>query len=258
MTLSKTPTGHPAGNALRPLNDCPPPASRGAPGYFFPTRWQASKSRRFTCHGPSRAQNGFEKSKKSLAFSTGSTQAGDMRAPLRPRPTRALRCNFHRFESASTKKDRESRAIELRTPPGMNRQARPKKAFGNRNPGKQRQRPLITFREISQAPRQSDKPTWINGRGPIAPNGSKTPILTEPQKPNDRTAKTRGKDGASATLRPHARQTAAHRSKSDDARSSPPSPTHRPGKDEPPAPRFQIAAPSPKASIDSTEKPRAQ
>ena len=159
MTLSKTPTGHPAGNALRPLNDCPPPASRGAPGYFFPTRWQASKSRRFTCHGPSRAQNGFEKSKKSLAFSTGSTQAGDMRAPLRPRPTRALRCNFHRFESASTKKDRESRAIELRTPPGMNRQARPKKAFGTRNPAKQRQRPPITFRESSPAPSQSDNPT---------------------------------------------------------------------------------------------------
>lgn len=87
MTLSKTPTGHPAGNALRPLNDCPPPASRGAPGYFFPTRRQASKSRRFTCHGPSRAQNGFEKIKKSLAFSTGSAPAGAMRPlcdPVRP------------------------------------------------------------------------------------------------------------------------------------------------------------------------------
>lgn len=254
MTLSKTPTGHPAGNALRPLNDCPPPASRGAPGDFFPTRRQASKSRRFTCHGPIRAQNGFEKSKKSLAFSTGSTQAGAMSAPLRPRPARALRCNFRRFESASTKKDRESRATELRTPPSMNRQARPKKAFGTRNPAKQRQRPLITFREISQAPRQSDKPTWIHGRGPIAPNGSKTP--------NDRPAKTSGKGGASATLRPLARQTAAHRSKSDDARSSrqapPPCTTHRPGKGEFPAPRFQIAAPSPKASNDSTEKPRAQ
>ncbi len=159
MTLSKTPTGHPAGNALRPLNDCPPPASQGAPGDFFPTRRQASKSRRFTCHGPSRAQNGFEKSKMALAFSTGSTQAGAMSAPLRPRPTRALRCNFRRFESASTKKDRESRAIELRTPPSMNRQACPKKSFGNRNPGKQRQRPLITFRERSPAPRQSDNPT---------------------------------------------------------------------------------------------------
>ena len=52
MTLSKTPTGHPADNALRPLNDCPPPASRGAPGYSFPTRRQASKSRRLACPGP--------------------------------------------------------------------------------------------------------------------------------------------------------------------------------------------------------------
>ena len=137
----------------------------------------------------------------ALAFSAGSAQAGAMRAPLRPRPTRALRCNFRRFESASTKKDRESRAIELRTPPSMNRQARPQK----RSETGPRQSNANALRSHSgKDPRRRGNPTnqrGSMGEGRLPQTAAKRP-MTEPQKPNGRTAITRGKDSASATRPP--------------------------------------------------------
>lgn len=125
MTLSKRPPGilrttHCARSTIarRRLHGARP---------VIPSQRDGKHPRAADSHAParSRAQDGFEKSEMALAFSTGSAQAGAMSAPLRPRPARALHWNFRRFESASTKKDRESRAIELRTPPSMSQQARP-------------------------------------------------------------------------------------------------------------------------------------
>lgn len=62
-----------------------------------------------------------------------------------------------------------------------------------------------------KVPRRRGNPTIQRGsmgEGRLPQTATQRP-MTEPQKPNDRTAKTRGKDGASATLRPHGRQTAA-------------------------------------------------
>lgn len=242
MTLSKTPTGHPAGNALRPLNDCPPPASRGAPGYFFPTRRQASKSRRFTCHGPSRAQNGFEKIKKSLAFSTGSAPAGAMSAPLRPRPARALRWNFRRFESASTIKGQRKPRDRTPNPARHEPASAPQKSVRNPEPGKATPTPSDHVQGKfpgSESIRQSNGGSM--GEGRLPQTAAKRPMI-DPQKQGARTALPR----RSAHM-PGKPQHIAQRATMPDRR--PPLPHTPPWQRRAPGPSVSNCRPEPK-SID--------
>lgn len=164
-----------------------------------------------------------------------------MSTPLRPRPARALRWNFRRFESASTIKGQRKPRDRTPTPAKHEPASAPQKSVRKPEPRKATSTPSDHVQGKfpgAEAIRQSNGDPWARADCPKRQHNAQQPtriIMEQKRRFRSASARVPGKP-----------QRIAQRATMPDRRARPPPTAHRPGKGEFPAPRFQIAAPSQK------------
>lgn len=189
----------------------------------------------------------------ALAFSTGSAPASAMSTPLRPRPARALRWNFRRFESASTIKGQRKPRDRTPTPAKHEPASAPQKSVRKPEPRKATSTPSDHVQGKfpgAEAIRQSNGDPWARADCPKRQHNAQQPtriIMEQKRRFRSASARVPGKP-----------QRIAQRATMPDRRARPPPHRTPPGQRRVPGPSISNCRPEPKASIETTEKPRAQ